>query len=163
MAAQRYIIIKLLEQLHDGDEFFPENYPLHITIVPSFQLEHLNDVLLNKIKQLCGRFQAFTLTAGGDELFGPNREARVTTMTMNDKIQELHDSLVSLLSDAGAIFDETQYMSDNYRAHATVRETIRLYKGESIIVDSITVVDKLPDGLPTKRKLLKTLNFSDAE
>ncbi len=161
MPAQRYVIIKLLEQLKDGDEFSPENYPLHITIVPSFQLERMDDVLLGIIKQLCNNFKAFVLTAGEDEFFGPNREVHVTTMIMNDELQELHDSLVSTLSDAGAIFDEPQYMLENYRAHATVQETIRLHEGDSIIVDSITVIDKLPNGLPTKRKILKTLNFSD--
>ena len=62
MPAQRYVIIKLLEQLKDGDEFSPENYPLHITIVPSFQLEGMDDVLLGKIKQLCNNFKAFALT-----------------------------------------------------------------------------------------------------
>lgn len=161
MPTQRYVIIKLLEQLKEGDEFSPENYPLHITIVPSFQLEKLDDVLLGKIKQLCNNFKAFVLVAGEDEFFGPNREVHVTTMVMNDKLQELHDSLVSVLLDAGAIFDEPQYMLENYRAHATVQETVRLHEGDSIIVDRITVIDKLPNGLPTKRKLLKTLNFSD--
>ena len=160
MTTQRYVIIKLLEKLQDGDEFLPENYPLHITIVPSFQLEKMNDALLGKIKQLCNDLKPFSLTAGEDEFFGPNREVHVTTMIMNDELKELHANLVSILSDAGAIFDESQYMLENYRAHATVQETVRLNEGDSIIFDSITVIDKLPNGLPTKRKLLKTLNFS---
>ena len=121
----------------------------------------MDDVLLGKIKQLCNNFKAFALTAGEDEFFGLNREVHVTTMIMNDELQELHDSLVSVLSDAGAIFDEPQYMLENYRAHATVQETIRLHEGDSIAIDNITIIDKLPNGLPTKRKLLKTLNFSD--
>lgn len=163
MATQRYVIIKLLEKLQDGDEFFPENYPLHITIVPSFQLERMDDALLGKIKQLCSGLKTFSVIAGVDEFFGPNGEVHVTTMIMNDELQELHASLVSILSEAGAIFDEPQYMLENYRAHATVQETIRLSKGDSIVVDSITVIDKLPNGLPIKRKLLKTLNFSDVK
>jgi 2'-5' RNA ligase len=163
MAIQRYVIIKLLEKLQDGYEFSPEDYPLHITIVPSFQLENMNDVLLNKIKQLCNNLKAFNLTAGEDEFFGPNKEVHVTTMIMNDELQGLHTSLVSILSDADAIFDEPQYMLENYRAHATVQETIRLHEGDSIALDDITVIDKLPNGLPTKRKLLKTLKLSDVE
>jgi hypothetical protein len=163
MTTQRYVIIKLLERLQDGDEFLPENYPLHITIVPSFQLERMDDILLGKIKQLCNNLKAFSLTAGEDEFFGPNGEVHVTTMVMNDEIHELHTNLVSLLSDADAIFDEPQYILENYRAHATVQETVRLKQGDSIIFDNITVIDKLPNGLPTKRKLLKTLNFSDAK
>jgi hypothetical protein len=163
MPTQRYVIIKLLEQLKDGDEFSPENYPLHITVVPSFQLERMDDVLLGKIRQLCSNFKTFTLIAGEDEFFGANREVHVTTMIMNDNLQELHDSLVSILSDAGATFDEPQYMLENYRAHATVQETIRLHEGDSITISNITIIDKLPNGLPTKRKLLKTLNFSDVK
>lgn len=163
MPTQRYVIIKLLEQLKDGDEFSPENYPLHITIVPSFQLERMDDALLGKIKQLCSNFKTFTLTAGEDEFFGPNEEVHVTTMIMNDELQELHNSLVGVLSGAGAVFDEPQYMLENYRAHATVQETIRLHEGDSTVIDNITVIDKLPNGVPTKRKLLKTLNFSDVE
>ena len=163
MATQRYVIIKLLEKLQDGDEFLPENYPLHITVVPSFQLEKMDDALLSNIKQLCNGFKTFSLIAGKDEFFGPNGEVHVTTMIMNDELHKLHTGLVGILSEAGAIFDEPQYMLENYRAHATVQEAIRLSEGDSIAFDSITVIDKLPNGLSTKRKLLKTLNFSDVE
>ncbi|AKM80938.1 TPA: hypothetical protein DDX46_04540 [Candidatus Saccharibacteria bacterium] len=163
MTTQRYVIIKLLKRLQDGDEFLPENYPLHITIVPSFQLERMDDTLLGKIKQLCSNLKTFSLTAGEDEFFGPNREVHVTTMIMNDELQELHTSLVSILSDAHAIFDEPQYILENYRAHATVQEAVRLNKGDSVVFDDITIIDKLPNGSPTKRKLLKTLNFSDVK
>lgn len=160
MATQRYVIIKLLEKLQDGDEFLPENYPLHITIVPSFQLEGMDDALLGKIKQLCSVSEAFSLVAGEDEFFGPNGEVHVTTIIMNDELKKLHTNLMSILSDAGAIFDEPQYMLENYRAHATVQEAIRLHEGDSITIDNITIIDKLPNGLPSKRKLLKTFIFS---
>lgn len=160
MTTQRYVIVNLLEKLQDGDEFLPENYPLHITIVPSFQIRKMDDTLLGKINHLCDNFKAFSLTAGEDESFGPNREVRVTTIVMNDELQKLHASLVSILSDAGAVFDEPQYMLVNYRAHATVQGPARLNEGDSIILNSISIIDKLPNGLPAKRKLLKTLNFS---
>ncbi len=160
MATQRYVIIKLLEQLKEGDEFSPENYPLHITIVPSFQLERMDDVLLGKIKRLCDNLKAFTLTAGQDEFFGPNREVHVTTMVMNDEIRRLHNRLVGILADAGAIFDEPEYMFENYHAHATVQRATRLYSNDSVTVEDVTIIDKLPNGNPDKRKLLKTLYFS---
>src|SRR5690606_35864259 len=160
MATQRYVIIKLLEQLKEGDEFSPENYPLHITIVPSFQLERMDDVLLGKIKRLCDNLKAFTLTAGQDEYFGPNREVHVTTMVMNDEIRRLHNRLVGILADAGAIFDEPEYMFKNYHAHATVQRATRLYSNDSVTVEDVTIIDKLPNGNPDKRKLLKTLYLS---
>ncbi len=160
MATQRYVIIKLLEQLKDGDEFSPENYPLHITIVPSFQLESMNNSLLKKIEQFCSDFDVFTITAGEDEFFGPSKEVHVTTMIMNDEIRRLHNGLVDILSDAGAIFDEPEYMLENYHAHATVQEAIRLHSSDSVAVENITIIDKLPNGNSGKRKLLKTLHFS---
>ncbi|MBC7546850.1 2'-5' RNA ligase family protein [Candidatus Saccharibacteria bacterium] len=160
MTRQRYVIIKLLEQLKDGDEFSPDSYPLHITIVPSFQLDSMDDTLLKKIKQLCANFNEFTLTAGEDEFFGPNNEVRVTTMIMNDELRKLHTSLVDVLSDANAIFDEPDYMLEKYRAHATLQESNRLQYGDVATIGSITVIDKLPNGNPGKRKLLKTLHFS---
>jgi 2'-5' RNA ligase len=160
MATQRYVIIKLLEQLKEGDEFSPENYPLHITIVPSFQLERMDDDLLGKIQRLCDNLKAFTLTAEQDDFFGPNREVHVTTMVMNDEIRRLHNKLVGILADAGAIFDEPQYMFENYHAHATVQTAIRLHSNDSVAVEDITIIDKLPSGNPYKRKLLKTLYFS---
>jgi 2'-5' RNA ligase len=160
MKTQRYVIIKLMEKLQDGDEFLPENYPLHITIVPSFQLERMDDTLLGKIKQLCNNLKTFSLTAGEDEFFGPNKEVHVTTMIMNDELEELHTSLVSILSDADAIFDEPQYMLENYRAHATIQQAKRLNIGDTVMVSEITIIDKLPNGNPRKRKLLKTIHLS---
>jgi len=160
MTAQRYVIIKLLEQLKDGDEFFPDSYPLHITIVPSFQLENMDDYLLKKIKQLCANFDVFTVKAGDDEFFGPNKEVHVTTIRMDNELHRLHDSLVDVLSEASAIFDEPEYMLENYRAHATIQESHRLNDGDTVTIGSITIIDKLPSGNPGKRKLLKTLYFS---
>lgn len=160
MAAQRYVIIKLLVQLKEGDEFSPENYPLHITIVPSFQLERMDDVLLDKIKQFCDNLKAFTLAAGQDDFFGPNREVQVTTMVMNDEIRRLHNGLVGILTGAGAVFDEPEYMFENYQAHATVQRAIRLHNNDSVAVEDITIIDKLPNGNSGKRKLLKRLYFS---
>lgn len=55
MLAQRYVIITLLEPLKDGDEFLPENYPLHITIVPSFQLEVMDGTLIKKLTNSVAR------------------------------------------------------------------------------------------------------------
>lgn len=81
-------------------------------------------------------------------------------MIMNNELRQLHKNLVDVLSDAGAIFDEPQYMLDNYRAHATVQESTRLHDGDEITVENITIIDKLPSGNPNNRKLLKTLNFS---
>jgi hypothetical protein len=97
--------------------------------------------------------------ADEDEYFGADRSIAVTPMKMNRSIRTLHIELANILKNAGAEFDEPQYMFEGYKAHATVQENARLSKGDTVEIDSITIIDKLPSGNPHKRKLLKTISF----
>ena len=159
MATQRYVILILLIKLKECYEFSPEDYPLHISLVSSFQIKDTSDQLLKKIIQCCTDVNAFTVTAGEDEFFGPNKEVHVTTIVKDDRLQLLHLNLVAVLSKAGAIFDEPDYMLENYRAHATVQQTDRLHTGDLVAINNISIIDKLPNGNSNMRKIVKIIHL----
>jgi|SRR3990167_5761615 len=159
MKTQKYVIVIPLERLAVGYEFSPENYPLHITIVPSFQLKDFSKELLNKIELLCSQTSRFEMIAGSDEYFGSDNSILVTEMLMNDKIRDLHNKLVKLVSDAGAIFDEPEYTQTKYRAHSTVQAHNRLTAGDTIIIDEIAIIDKLPNGSANKRRVIHKIKI----
>jgi hypothetical protein len=156
---QRYVIISLLENLRDGEEFKPENYPLHITIVPSFRLGRFTSELEQSIVILCAELSPIRALVEGDEYFGPNKEVHVSAIAANDELRKLHDGVAKLLSAAGAEFDEPQYMGGNYRAHATVQPHTRLEPGIVVVIGAITVIDKFPGAKPNLRKPLWTINL----
>ena len=156
---QRYVIVTLLKKLSDGKEFAPDNYPLHVTIVPSFTLEFLSQDVIDKLMKHCSTYPPITLLAGDDEFFGPNNEVRVTPLRMTDKLRILHNDISAIVKAAGANFDEPQYMGSNYRAHATVQNDSRIFKDNAVLIDEITIIDKFPDNNPSKRKLLRTIKL----
>jgi len=146
--------------MKDGEEFLPQNYPLHITIIPSFMLASMSAGVIDRLTEFCLGRSMITTKAGPAAYFGPNNEVGVTTVVMNDELQSLHAGLTAILENAGAIFDEPEYMGDNYRAHATHQQHERLHEGDAVTIDNLTIIDKFPDGDPNKRKLLKTIELS---
>lgn len=161
MATQKYVLVKFLEDMDEGAEFIADNYwPLHITLVANFTIpfsaEKLYEILASTLKDQ----QAIRVTAGEDELFGANKDIRVTAMKMTPELVRLHKNLVSLLQKEGAIYDEPKYLSDGYRAHATVQTKKRLDAGDEALIDEVTIVDMFPDHDIRKRKVLKTIRLT---
>ncbi len=157
---QKYVLVKFLEPVHEGDEFIADNYwPLHITLVANFTVpydaQELADVIGDKLRDQ----KALELVAGADEYFGANRDIQVTAMVMTPDMLELHKKLVGILETEGAAFDEPKYMKDGYRAHATVQKKARLHTGDSVAIDEITIVDMFPDSDIHKRRVLQTIRF----
>lgn len=157
---QRYVIVTFLEAVDDGFEFNPQNYPLHVTIIPSFRLNSFAPELENEIATLCSKILAIKTEAEGDEYFGPSKEVHVSTIRMRDDLMKLHTDLKNILAAHHAEFDEPHYMAENYRAHATVQEKKRLNVGDPVIIDRVSVIDKFPNGNPNIRRVLKTIKLS---
>ena len=157
---QKYCLVKLLEPLKEGDEFTAINYwPLHITLASNFMVNWETSDLFNKLTGVLSDIKPATVGAGDDEFFGGERKIQVTVIDMTPELMTLHKQIIITLKDAGAVFDEPQYNEDGYRAHATVQKAHRLNKGDSILIDEVTIVDMFPNQDITRRKILKTIKL----
>ena len=67
-----------------------------------------------------------------------------------------------MLKRVGATFDEPQYQEEGYRAHATVQVDKRLYKGDIVTIDNLTVVDMFPHDDINRRKTMRTFTLASS-
>ncbi|WP_157181099.1 2'-5' RNA ligase family protein [Actinopolymorpha alba] len=149
----------MLEELRDGDEFLGTHWPLHLTLVPNFSIELAQDRLRDLLQRALVRQESISVTAAGDDLFGPRRTVQVTLLQARQELLLLHTSIVAALFDAGAIFDNPEYVNAGYRPHVTVCPWRRLRSGDEVVVDSLAIVDMEPAEDSSRRKVLSTLKF----
>lgn len=157
---QKYVLVKLLEEVSEGTEFSMQDWPMHVTISPRFAVDWKATNLYHNLSELLAAQQPITTTAGQDEYFGANGQVHVTLLAMTPALQALHNQVLQVLSQAGAVFDEIQYTGKNYRAHVTVQKRGRVHKGDEVTINNLTIVDMFPGQDIKQRKILRTINFS---
>lgn len=159
MFTQKYAIIAPLEALEEGAEFPSSGWPLHITLADTFALKRQDTDFDSKFRTLLAQQKPVTAIVGEDELFGPEKQTRVALLIPNQELKALHYSIVNLLKQAGAIFNNPEYNEDGFRPHSTVQPRTRLNKGEQITIDSLCLIDMFPDDDPYQRKVLTKIKL----
>ncbi len=158
---QKWTLIKLLELVDEGSEFFWKNWPLHVTLVDTFAVDWEKTNLFEKLSALLAKQKPVEVVAGDDEYFGPQKQIQVTTLKMTPELQSLHNDIIALFKSVNAVFNEPQYVGEGFVAHSTVQKHARLHKGDIVKIDELTIVDMFPHGDGEQRKLLRTIKFSE--
>jgi 2'-5' RNA ligase len=153
---QKYTIVQLLEDMQEGDEYAPSDWPLHVTLSDIFAVECDINYLCQQLSELLANKKPTVVTADHDEYFGPDKRTQVTLLAMNEELLALHYDVIALLKYNGATFNTPQYIETGFRAHATVRPHARLYQRDEVRFDAFSIIDLLPDKNPNRRKILKT-------
>ncbi len=159
MPIQKYVIVKFLEPVTDGTEFEAKHWPLHVTLASNFIVDRKAVNLFDELRELASKENPVATTASDDDYFGPQKQVRVTTLTMAPELQALHNRIIALLKTLGATFDEPHYQEAGYRAHATVQVDKRLHKGDAVTIDELTVVDMFPGDDISRRRTMQTFKL----
>jgi 2'-5' RNA ligase len=113
---------------------FPaSNWPLHLTLVPPFDI----DLAPDAVAALFPKSAPITVTAAEEALFGARRTVPVTLIQPTKQLSELHAALVDTLEAAGARIPDQKHIRGGYRPHATSQRSARLRAGDSVAVDSL--------------------------
>jgi 2'-5' RNA ligase len=159
---QKYTIIQLLEPKDEGDEWKSNKWPLHVTIADTFAVDWDKNNLKQKFTNLIQKQPIATATGDHFEYFGPEKEVKVTILDMSEELVSLHNNVVRLLKDAGAVFNDPQYTEEGFRAHATVQSHASVKKGESLIFNALAIIDMFPGEDPYRRKILSTVKLNQS-
>lgn len=135
------------------------HWPLHVTVVPRFSIDMSAEALFSLTKNLVRNQTPATAIAADDEYFGEDNSVHVTLLDMSDELIRMHMHLYTELQKAGAVFDEPKYCGQNYRAHVTVQKSGRLQRGDSVLVDQLTLVDMFHAQDIRGRKILDTVTL----
>lgn len=158
--SQKYCLVTFFDELDDGTQFKYSQWPMHITIADTFACDKINKAT-EALQSLIPNQNEINTSMGEDEYFGADKQVHVTLVNMNEKLLALHMEVVEILKSKGAVFNDPQYIEDGYKAHVTVQKNFRLNEGDTITLNSVSLVDMFYEGDHQQRKILKTFQFSN--
>jgi len=159
---QKYILVKLLEDVPVGSEFSAATWPLHLTLVDDF-LSSLDEVgIQQKLNELLANHLPYAKTmAISDDLLGPLKTVPVVLLQVTPTLLSLHTLLVDFLKQSAVVLVSPEFAGEGYKPHVTIQDTGRVAVGSEVIVDTVSIVAMSPDG-KTRLKLIDTIKLSGA-
>lgn len=157
---QKYSIVSLLENKKEGYEFPSSNWPLHVTLAGTFAIKWDVEKLIKKLDELPKQFKPISSVVSHDEYFGPEKEVHVAILDMSKELIKLHYDVVGLLKEAGAKFNNPQYIESGFRAHSTIKPHVRTNIGDTVLIKNLAVIDMFPGKDPYQRKIIKVIGLS---
>jgi hypothetical protein len=152
---RRLAVCSFLEPQDDGAVFGASEIPLHVTIIGTFALDGGTDPVVAAMESVTHRLPV-SARAGGDDLFGPNRDVPVTVVTDFGGIRDLHNALFDELRPLGCELDEPLFARHGFRAHITWVPGSQVEPGQIIRLDSLSLIDLRPEGDPSLRRVVAT-------
>jgi hypothetical protein len=142
----RLVVVLPLQPLTVGDGFTLGAWPLHVTVVPTFVVAVDLSAVVAAISPHLTTQTGFQVRVGQDEGFGRSGRIPVSVVEPSRELCDLHAGLVAVLSDAGAVFDDPEFIGTGYRAHITKTRLAQAYPGDELFLNQATIVDMEPEG-----------------
>lgn len=157
---QKWAIVAPLQPVKDGVEFSPSDFPLHITLAGVFAIDINGAALSEKILALLTHQAPFEVMADTEDFFGPNKEIAVMKLQKTPELMDLYNTIHNELIALNAIFNTPQYEEAGYIPHSTKQKHAMVTKGESVLIDSVSIIDLFPNSDGHRRKIFKTIQFT---
>lgn len=135
------------------------DWPLHVTLSPRFAVDIDQKHFLTDLSNLISKQNPVKTIVKKDASFGRDSQIHVSLLDLTPQLFKLHNDLLDLLESYGAVFDEPNYSRSGYKPHVTVQKSGRVFEGDIITIDSLTLVDMFPERDIKQRKILETYRF----
>jgi 2'-5' RNA ligase len=150
----KYVIVKMLQNQAIGSVFNSGQWPLHVTIIPNFEIEWDFNKLKSELGPVISTYRQVKTVATTDALFGPDKNIPVTRFELKPELAKIHTEIVEFLESNGAKFELPIISKENYKPHATIQKSARITVGEDVTIDELCIVDKEANSNPNLRKVL---------
>lgn len=154
--SQKYTIVHFISPIENDVQFQMSDWPLHITLADVFAVDRHDSTIDSKLTALLSEITIVKTKAMNDGTLGT---APVVLLEKTSQLQQLHSRLIELLKENGADFNNPEFTNDGFIPHSTIQKNSRLNIGEYINIDSLSIVDMLPDGNWQQRKVLATFGL----
>jgi 2'-5' RNA ligase len=152
----RLAVCSFFERPADGAVFGAHAIPLHVTLMGNFGFNGAADAVVPAMSAMAGSLP-ITVTVGADAQFGPRGDVPVSIVVESNALRELHDGIYTRLRRLPISAEEPQYTGDGFRPHITRVAGSQVRSGQSIRLDSLSLVDLRPNGVPDLRRVLATV------
>lgn len=150
----RLVVVLPLEPLGVGDGFSLKDWPLHLTVAPTFVIGGAvadsfgadSAEVLAATAPILAQQPQLTVLAGIDAGFGHSGKIAVTLIEPSAELLGLHQRLVDALVAVGAEFDDPEFVGQGYQPHVTVTRSAKVPRGEVLTLRQAALVDMAPAG-----------------
>jgi len=156
----RLVVILPLRPLAVGDAFTLREWPLHMTVAPTFIIVGGLPELLPAVSEILLAHPALRLSVGPEEGFGHAQNVPVSLIEPTVELSRLHHRLVRALLDMGAQFDDPEFIGAAYRPHVTLKGADALPRGTGLTLRQAAVVDMAPAGERRLREVVWTTRLT---
>lgn len=123
-----------------GKKFKLTDWPLHVTIVPWFQLKGSESELNNDMQAVLMRQQAFT--AHVDTQSHTRFNSRKVSLLRQSQWQDLHEKVLEVVARHAGVVATKLYIGLYYRPHVTFQKIGHLNPRDEFYCDSLYVVER---------------------
>jgi 2'-5' RNA ligase len=156
---QKWAIISLLEDVHEGAEFYYTDFPLHVTLAGVFRIDKDGAWLVNELTRILGTQESFSIQTEVKDIFGPNKDIEVMKVTKSTELMDLYKQIFAWLEMSGAVFNAPEYQGKGYLPHVTFQNSSILQPNESKHIKSVSLIDLYPNSDGYQRKIFKTIDI----
>lgn len=155
----KFGLATILENFEVGYQFSPDNIPLHLTHIDSFQTELNAFQLEDLLRSTLAEQSPFKVKAVKDAFYGPNKDILVTELEVTPQLQIFHALLMDMLDSAGAVLKNPQFHREGFSPHISAYDTRRIKIGDTITIDHISFAEKVSADAEADTKILATVKI----
>jgi 2'-5' RNA ligase len=153
----RYVAVLPLTPLRVGDGFTVSAWPLHVTIVPTFDSQLDAHDVGEHFAAAASGFRAIDVIVGAQAMFGTNTNVSVALIRTSPELTLLHSRLLSEMLSIGVSFDSPAYIGGGYRPHITATKRSKAAEDDQLHLTQIALVDMEPFGDAGHRRVVWAL------
>lgn len=160
---RRFTLCIFVEDLpSEGYEFDSRHWPLHLTIIGNYFISD-SQHLIDSIDSVANFTNTFSVTVGGDDNLGSNKDILVSRIVPSENLYTLHNSIVESLEATGVEFSNLNFIRDGYKPHITVQTNARKNAGDVVLVRHLSLVELEKDGTRHQRTVIKNFELQNGE
>lgn len=141
--------------------FKPDNIPLHLTHVDSFEIDLNPDELAARLGQVLASQKPFRVKTIADTMLGPDKDIPVTMLELTPELGMLHKVIMDMLDSQGATLKNPHFHRDSFSPHVSIYDTRRVAIGEEVLIKDVSIGVKVGDGANVVHHIVATLPLAN--
>lgn len=141
-------------------QFSEDNWPLHVTLLDPFKTIWSPEELIRKVGELASKTKSFEMHLSQRSFLGPNKDVPVMLVKIDKRMRQHHNDLLNLGVRGSFVYNTPEFVGDGFVPHITDAHDERAELDKFYAVKTVSIVDTIPDGDLSRRRIIKTFNLA---
>lgn len=154
--SQKYCLVHFINNVDVSTQFTMTSWPPHITLADVFSIDRQNSDINSKLQTLCSKQLSVTINVASTSTLGTTP---VFLFTNSAQLQHLHETIITLLEENGALFNTPEFTKKGFIAHSTIQTNTPLKTNDAVTINSLSFVDMFANNDWKQRRVLATFRL----